>query len=85
MDYKHLSMSLGFAGFVALGSMEVYKFSKKYASKTCKKYNFREPTHRELMAVGGVTSIVGFALSFLNKSNLKMLMDNRENNIVEKE
>ena len=69
-------------GLVALGSigtMGLYKYTKDFYRNNYKQdSNLKNPTTRELMAIGGITSIVGLTLSLVNNYSLFKMIQKKE-------
>ena len=65
---------IGIVAVASLGVSYLYKYSKMYYETTCKKTP-RTVSNKELMRVGGVTSIIGLVLSFCDKPNLHRIVN----------
>ena len=73
---KQFLCTFGFMTVGTITTMGLYSYTKDYYRKNYKKYShLKDPTTRELMAVGGVTSIVGLALSLVNKHSLYKMIE----------
>ena len=77
-NWKNLTVTAGIIVGTSLGVTYLYKHSKSYWYNIYEKSPWTSSsrvTPRELMTVGGVTSIVGFALTFMNKESLDKLFN----------
>ena len=68
---------IGLVAVASLGVSYLYKYSKMYYDTAYKKTP-KPVSNRELMQVGGVTSIIGLALSFCDKPNLYRIVNSED-------